>query len=271
MVALRRSGLVVVLVVGCSGGGGDPPCSDACGADGHGGSEDGDTSGSAPDDDDSRGESSSGAAERTETSTTPGEGVTSTLGADNSSGAPECAGQGDPCTHEGDCCGQPSGAMVCVDEPGGATCHPACVDDDDCASGCCQPLHGGERACMDAEQCTHDCAPLLAACTDDAECCTGSSCVDAQCSVVCSEAAECPSSCCGDDGRCSSATACGGEDTCEEGTHFCRLGTTHFLCDDDAWYVVDCEAACIQSGHAGSSGCGWSDLYEDDVCLCASA
>jgi hypothetical protein len=270
MVALRWVGLAVLLV-GC-GGDDDLPCADACGADERGGSEDGDTQGTAPDD---GSESSSGAGELTESGiesgTTLGESVTTIQGADSSSGAPECAGQGDACVHEGDCCDQPGGALICVDAPGGATCHAACVADDDCATGCCQSLHGGERACMPAEQCVHDCAPLLAACADEADCCTGSSCVDAQCSVLCTEPADCPSTCCGDAGHCSSALACDGDDVCEEGTHFCQAGTTNFLCDDDAWYVVDCAAACIEAGHAGSSGCGWSDLYEDDVCLCADA
>ncbi|MBC8072411.1 MAG: hypothetical protein IAG13_29075 [Deltaproteobacteria bacterium] len=268
MEALRCSGLVLLVVIGCESGGSDPPCSDACGADERGGSDDGGSEGTAPDDG-SASESSSGVGELTESSTTPGEGVTTTHGAESSSGATECAGQGDPCAHEGDCCGQPGGALICVDEAAGATCHAACVGDDDCATGCCQTLHGGERACMAAEQCAHDCAPLLARCAEDADCCAGSSCVDAQCSVGCTEAAECPSACCGDDLHCSSAAEGGGDDACDEGTHFCQAGTTHFLCDDDAWYVVDCEAACIEAGHAGSSGCGWSDLYEDDVCLCA--
>lgn len=256
-------------LVACARAEGEQVCMGSCDAD-----DDGSTSSGDDDDDDAasegrEGSSSSGVGRMSESST-HGVEPSSTQDAESSSGAPgQCAELGEPCSDQEGCCPAPDGGRVCVAEPQGATCHDACIDDDECDSGCCVSLHGEMRACVAAEMCEHACAPLLAACADDGECCDGTACIDGACNVACGGASECPSGCCGDDGQCASTSACGGVDACAEGSHFCQGGALQFLCDDDGWYAVDCDAACVEAGFDGSSGCGYSDLYEDDVCLCA--
>lgn len=183
-----------------------------------------------------------------------------------------CHDLGEPCAFEGDCCIHPDGALVCVaDEHGDASCHAGCETDDDCDTGCCVPLHGGASACMPAAECAHRCAPLGDACEVDTECCAGSQCIAGQCSARCDDDASCPTDCCDASGTCAPAEHCGGEPGCADGTHFCRDGNEMFECDGARWYGFDCEVACIEAGWGGSSGCQWSDLWEDDACVCSAA
>lgn len=175
---------------------------------------------------------------------------------------PSCRELDEPCAHDGECCIHPDGALVCVADEGGASCQPSCDADDDCASGCCTPLHGGGGACAPAEACMHDCAPLAAACERDDECCDGTSCVDRLCVLACSDDDACPSGSCGD------ALSCDASPGCDDGHHFCSDGTTMFECDHDAWYTLDCTEACVEAGWKGTSGCAYADIYDDATCLC---
>lgn len=185
------------------------------------------------------------------------------IDASTSGGAgPTCRELDEPCTHGGECCIHPDGALVCVADDEGASCQPSCDSDDDCASGCCTPLHGGGGACAPTEACMHDCAALDAACDDDGDCCDGTSCVDHSCALACDDDAQCPSGSCGD------SLACEASDGCDDGHHFCSDGTTMFECDHDAWYTLDCTAACVEAGWKGTSGCAYADIYDDATCLC---
>ncbi|HWB75745.1 MAG TPA: hypothetical protein VG755_12345 [Nannocystaceae bacterium] len=175
---------------------------------------------------------------------------------------PSCRELDEPCATDDECCIHPDGALVCVAGDEGASCQRSCDSDDDCASGCCVPLHGGGGACVAAEACTHDCSPLDAACEDDDECCDGTSCVEQRCALACSDHDQCPSGSCGD------STSCEAAKGCEDGHHFCSGGTTMFECDHDAWYALDCTAACIEAGWNGTSGCAYTDIYDDAACLC---
>lgn len=188
---------------------------------------------------------------------------------DESTGQDVCADIGDACTSQGDCCPALGGHHVCVIVQDEASCHARCEDDGDCASGCCALLHGGDKACLDARACAHECMGLLAECDDGQPCCAGSLCTQGACMRACTEQAQCPTACCSDDGSCVDADACGDDSGCDDGEYRCGADVL-FECDDDTWYGIDCDAACAERGFGRSTGCAWADLLESDACTCAA-
>lgn len=73
---------------------------------------------------------------------------------DPSAGGDACSAAGDICEANGECCGYFSGDAYCVSDGGAyGECMESCFDDNDCTSGCCIPLEGGDGACAPSYEC----------------------------------------------------------------------------------------------------------------------
>lgn len=117
-------------------------------------------------------------------------------------GAGLCRRSGEPCSTPLDCCDDATcNSTSAVPELNG--CHPRCMQNTDCATGCCIPFSGQTRGfCGDAKWCSCGaagarCGSTMPMCCADQTCLAG----DAQqsfyeCKKRCMANADCPTNCC---------------------------------------------------------------------------
>jgi hypothetical protein len=125
-------------------------------------------------------------------------GAAATAGASNGS----CHQNGEQCADSRDCCAN----AVCNNTAGALAlngCHPICMQNADCSTGCCVPLTGSTRGiCAEAMWC--GCGMSGAACGSQLPACCGDQICLANdttrasyaCQKRCTTNADCPTKCC---------------------------------------------------------------------------
>ena len=186
-----------------------------------------------------------------------------------------CKVQEDTCTQNGDCCNLPGGS-VCVDFGGAsATCTEYCLDNSDCATGCCVELTSGHGACADASMCPKACPSTVAerTCDSDADCCSGTICLEEYdsgpriCRPKCTTDSDCkPEFCVADTtsgelgctdpgvGLCTNTCTLKSNGACDDGGFNsdgsdCALGTDCADCGTRVNGVEQCDDSCTTSAN----------------------
>ncbi|HEX7480630.1 MAG TPA: hypothetical protein VF331_22710 [Polyangiales bacterium] len=154
-------------------------------------------------------------------------------------------------------------------------CFKPCGTDADCAGRCCVDTGAGSKVCEPGSTCgsatspTQACAAQAAACSMDAACCSGLTCVQsdnkdfAGCRPSCKVAGDCASQCCqlfanSDNGFCADATycmclnagmACGSTipRACCTGTQCVGQSGLGFTCMPICTTSAECVSQCCQS------------------------
>lgn len=121
-------------------------------------------------------------------------------GTGGTGGSPQCRMANADCTDDVGACCNGTTCVSDVNDETSAVCATNCLDNTNCASGCCVPLTNLTTAvCAPAEYCA--CISAGNSCLDNTGgCCADSICIDSAgstvCAATCTDNSECNSGCC---------------------------------------------------------------------------